>query len=180
MRRVACLFIASPTVLNITVPPLLPDETKTTRERVSAHATDPVCASCHKSIDAFGFSFELYDGMGQARTMDKNKSIDSTTTIAVSKDYDGTYVDSNALATKLSTSQDVVECFARNVFRASAGRSDADVGAAENAFIDYWKTVPAPAADATHPTPASAAQGSILEALRAFIISPNFTVRRAQ
>ena len=40
--------------------------------------------------------------------------------------------------------------------------------------------VPAPAPDATHPTPASAAEGSILEALRSVITSPSFTLRRAQ
>ena len=180
MRRVACLFLPSPAALMLTVPPLAPDPTKTTRERLDAHATDPMCANCHKSIDAFGFSFELYDGMGQGRTTDNGKPINSQTTLAVGKDFDGTYADSNQLASALGTSADVRECFARNVFRASAGRSDADVAAAEAAFVDYWKTVPAPAADASHPSPASAAQGSILESLRAFVSSPNFTVRRAQ
>ncbi|MET0790610.1 MAG: hypothetical protein ABW061_03750, partial [Polyangiaceae bacterium] len=88
--------------------------------------------------------------------------------------------DSNAVGTALSNGAVVRECFGRNAFRASAGRSDADVVASENAFVAYWKAVPTPAPDATHPQPASALQGSILETMRAYITSPTFTQRRAQ
>ena len=179
-RRLACVTVPSPATLMLTVPPLQPDPSKTTRERMEIHARDPACAGCHKVIDAFGFPFEQYDGMGKRQLTDNNKPVDSTSTVALGKDFDGDYADSDALATALSTSAAVRECFARNIFRASAGRSETDVQAAEKAFIDYWQTVPAPAADAAHPTPASAAEGSILEALRAFVTSPNFTLRRPQ
>ncbi|MEI9940921.1 MAG: DUF1588 domain-containing protein [Pseudomonadota bacterium] len=179
-RRLACQTVRSPSEINLTVPPLMPDPTKTTRQRMVAHATDPICASCHTAIDSLGFTFEQYDGMGQHQTTDNGQPVDSHTTVALGFDFDGDYADSNQLATALSTSAVVRECFARNIFRASAGRSDNDVQAAEQAFVDYWKTVPAPAPDTTHPTPASAAEGSILEALRSVITSPNFTLRRAQ
>jgi len=179
-RRLACVLVPSPATLMLTVPPLQPDPSKTTRERMEIHARDPACASCHKVIDAFGFPFEQYDGMGKRQFTDNNKPVNSTSTVALGMDFDGDYADSDALASALSTSAAVRECFARNIFRASAGRSEDDVKAAEKAFIDYWQTVPAPAPDATHPTPASAAEGSILEALRAFVTSPNFTLRRPQ
>jgi len=164
----------------LTVPPLQPDPTKTTRQRLEIHARDPACAGCHKAIDSLGFSFEQYDGMGKLQTLDNNLPVDSHTTVSLNLDFDGDYADSNALATALANSATVRECFARNVFRASAGRSEDDVKAAEQAYVDFWKTLPAPAADAAHPTPASAAEGNILEALRAFITSPNFTLRRPQ
>ncbi|HKO53936.1 MAG TPA: DUF1588 domain-containing protein [Polyangiaceae bacterium] len=182
LRRVACQTVNSPSVLMLTIPPLAPDPNKTMRQRMEAHVKDPKCAGCHKAIDSFGFSFEQYDGMGRPQTTDNkaNVAVDSRTTVNLSLDFDGDYADSNQLASALSSSAAVRECFARNIFRASAGRSQDDVQAAELAFINYWKTVPAPAPDATHPTPASAAEGSILEALRAVVTSPNFTVRRAQ
>jgi hypothetical protein len=179
-RRIACITVPSPSQLKLTVPPLAPDPNKTMRDRLSAHATDPACAACHAAIDSFGFSFELYNGMGKQQSEDHGQAVNSKTTVKQGKDFDGDYADSNALATALSNSDVVRECFARNAFRASAGRSDADVAVAENAFVDYWKTQPAPAADATHPQPASAVQGSILETLRAYIKSPTFTQRRAQ
>ncbi|MES1177449.1 MAG: DUF1588 domain-containing protein [Myxococcales bacterium] len=179
-RRIACVVVPSPAQLKLTVPPLVPDPNKTMRDRLSAHASDPGCASCHSAIDALGFTFELYDGMGKLQTQDHNQAVNSKTTVSMSKDFDGDYADSNALATALSNSAVVRECFARNAFRASAGRSDADVAVAENAFVDYWKAQPAPAPDSTHPQPASAMQGSILETLRAYITSPTFTQRRAQ
>ncbi|MEO6602694.1 MAG: DUF1588 domain-containing protein, partial [Polyangiaceae bacterium] len=179
-RRIACITVPSPAQLMITVPPLQPDPNKTMRDRLSAHASVPACAGCHKAIDSLGFTFELYDGMGKLQTQDHNQPVNSKTTVRMSLDFDGDYPDSNALATALSNSAVVRECFARNAFRASAGRSDDNVAAAENAFIDYWKAIPAPVADATHPSPASALQGSILEALRAYITSPTFTQRRAQ
>ena len=179
-RRVACLVVPSPSQLMLTVPPLAPDPTKSMRDRLAGHVTDPMCASCHTSIDSFGFSFELYDGMGQLQTTDRGNPVNSKTTVSVGKEFDGDYADSNALAVALSTSKTVRECFARNVFRASAGRSDADAQASEDAFLNYWQTIPAPAPDASHPQPASATQGSILETLRAYITSPSFTQRRAQ
>jgi len=187
LRRVACKIVPSPSEIKLTVPPLQPDPSKTTRERLDVHTKDPMCANCHKAIDSLGFPFEQYDGMGQVQEPDSNgkptdngKPVDSSSTVAVNLDFDGDYADSNQLASALAGSAAVRECFARNIFRASSGRSNTDVKAAEQAFVDYWSTVPKPAADATHPTPASAAEGSILEALRSVITSPNFTLRRAQ
>jgi len=180
LRRVACQFIASPSELKLAVPPLAPDPTKSTRQRLEAHVSDAACAGCHRAIDPLGFSFEQYDGMGKHRTTDNGNPVDSQTTVKLNVDFDGDYANSDQLASALATSATVRECFARNVFRASMGRSGDDVKAAETAFVNYWKTVPAPAPDATHPTPASAAEGSILEALRSVVTSPNFTLRRAQ
>jgi len=180
LRRLACINLPSPASLMLTVPPLQPDATKTTRQRLEVHTTDPMCNSCHKSIDSVGFSFEKYDGMGKRQTTDNNLAVDSHTSVALGLDFDGDYADSDELASALANSADVRECFARQIFRASAGRSSDDVKAAETAFVEYWKTAPAPAPDANHPTPASAAEGSILEALRSVVTSPNFTLRRAQ
>jgi len=165
-RRLACINIASPTSLNIVVVPPVPDPSKTTRERFKVHSTDPECANCHKTIDAFGFAFEEYDGMGQFRSTENGKPVDSTTTIT-NTDFDGTYADANALALAMSKSAQVRACFAKYMFQGSAGRSDDSVQASQTAFIKYWQALPADK------------QGNIVETLLTFVKSPLFTHRRA-
>jgi hypothetical protein len=168
MRRVACLSVPSPTALNIVVTPPVPDATKTTRQRYAIHATDAVCAACHTNIDAFGFSFEGWDAMGQARATDANQPVDTSTTVMAGTDFDGSYADSGALAAALANSADVRACVARQLFRASAGRSDASVAAAEAAFLDVWRAEP------------PMLQGNLAETIVAYVKSPLFVQRRAQ
>jgi Protein of unknown function (DUF1588)/Protein of unknown function (DUF1592)/Protein of unknown function (DUF1595)/Protein of unknown function (DUF1587) len=174
LRRITCIGVPSPATLNITVVPLVPDPTKTMRERLSAHVTDKVCAGCHTSIDNFGLAFEIYDGMGNKQTTDQGQPIDSTVTVANGKatDLNGAYPDSNALALTLSTSPSVRECFARNVFRASSGRSDNDVQASEDDFVKYWLAQEDPLKDEN--------KADIINTMVDYIQSPTFNIRRTQ
>lgn len=167
-RRIACLDIPSPTELNIQVVPPPTDPTQTTRQRFAVHSTDAQCAGCHSIIDAFGFAFEEFDGMGQFRDMENGLAVDSSVTISAGADFDGTYADSNALAEALASSAQVRTCFARHMFRASAGRSDDSVGASEDAFIAAWGAM----------TPEL--QGNVIETLVAYVKSPQFQFRRPQ
>jgi hypothetical protein len=167
-RRVACLTIASPTELDIDVIPPVPDPSKTTRERFAVHSTDAVCAGCHSTIDAFGFAFEHFDGMGKYRPMDSGKSVDSAVTLAAGTDVDGIYADSNELALALGQSPSVRSCFARHVFRASAGSSGPAAQASEDAFVALWQAEPA------------AAEGNLGETLIAYVKSSLFAQRRLQ
>jgi hypothetical protein len=166
MRRVACLTVSDPSAQGIVVSFPATDASKTTRARFEQHALDTNCASCHKSIDPFGFAFEGYDGMGQARTTENGMSIDSRVTISVGADFDGTYADSNALAAALAASPSVRTCLARQLFRSSAGRSDGSVAASENAFVELWKQLPGDQ------------QGKLVDVLVAFVRSPLFVQRR--
>jgi hypothetical protein len=142
LRRLACVDVPSPASLNINVVPPVPDATKTTRERFAVHATDPVCAACHASIDAFGFAFENLDGMGRQREEEQGHAVDSSTQIAVGMDFDGSYRDSSELVAKLGVSAAVRACFARHLFRFAAARSDKTVAGAEQAFVDAWNRTP--------------------------------------
>jgi hypothetical protein len=187
MRRIACMNLPSPASLNIVVVPPQPDPSKSTRERFSIHSTDTKCATCHNQIDAIGFAFELFDGMGKQRpknsdgTYQETSSIKTTasTTVptGVQADFAGTYADSNALAMALASSPQVRECVARQMFRSSAGRSGADmsnstdrtaVEASEGTFIDIWKQLP------------SDNQGKFVEMLVAYVRSPLFDKRSVQ
>ena len=197
MRRIACIPVPDPSTLKITVPPPpAPDSTnpETTRALFNVHGTTSGCASCHNSIDAFGFTFEGYDGMGEYRTIDADSKgavhlgaekvvssrsqaiggyeylpIDTTTTVTgTDTDLDQAYANSNALATVLASSPTVASCAPMQLFRGSTGRSDA-TGAltpSEMAFQSIWSQLSADK------------QGNIAEILIAYIRSPLFAQRR--
>ncbi|MBC8133557.1 MAG: DUF1588 domain-containing protein, partial [Deltaproteobacteria bacterium] len=173
MRQIACMPLVSPTELNIDVTPPPFDATKTTRQRFTTHATDPKCAACHSSIDAFGFTFESFDGMGAARPLANGKPTEhnvvvETSSVVAGTDFNGTYADSKALALAMAKSAQVRACLARQVFRSSTGRSDNSVVASETAFVDFWKQLPVDK------------QGSVLETLVAYVKNPTFIQRRPQ
>lgn len=76
------------TILGAPPPPPPPDvpqldedqtvaEAKTLRERLEQHRRNPTCASCHSRIDPLGFGLENYDVLGQWRTEQAGKQIDS-------------------------------------------------------------------------------------------------------
>jgi hypothetical protein len=197
MRRIACIPVPDPSTLNITVPPPpAPDASNpvTTRAIYDVHGTTSGCASCHSSIDAFGFTFEGYDGMGEYRTIDADSkgtvhlgaekvastrsqaiggyeylTIDTTGTVTgTNTDLDTSYTDSNALATTLAASPTVAACAPVQFFRGSTGRSDAtgNLTDSETAFQQIWDQLP------------SDKQGNLVEILVAYIRSPLFAQRR--
>lgn len=50
---------------------------KTIRERMEQHRSNPACATCHKPLDAIGFSMENFDPVGRWRTKDGNFDVDA-------------------------------------------------------------------------------------------------------
>lgn len=166
MRRIACLTTPDPGALGIVVSVPAADPQKTTRERFQVHTTDPGCAGCHTSIDAFGFAFENFDGIGQLRTTENGRPIDTSVTLGTGSDIDGAYADSTDLLGALSRSDAVRACLARQIFRSSAARSDASVSDAEESFVNVWKQLPA------------AQQDRLADVLVAFAKSPSFIRRR--
>jgi len=51
---------------------------KTVRDRLNAHATNPVCAGCHKITDQIGLGLENFDGAAQFRAEESGERIDTT------------------------------------------------------------------------------------------------------
>jgi hypothetical protein len=54
----------------------------TVRERLEAHRSNPVCASCHEIMDPIGFTLEQFDLIGAWRESDGGQPIDSNTVLA--------------------------------------------------------------------------------------------------
>ena len=48
----------------------------TLRERMQQHRENPTCAVCHRKMDALGFGFENFDGIGAWRESDGRHEID--------------------------------------------------------------------------------------------------------
>ena len=67
----------------VDIPPL--EETQgaageqlTLREKMEIHPANPACAICHNQMDPIGFGLENYGAIGQWRTLDEGKPIDSS------------------------------------------------------------------------------------------------------
>ena len=59
------------------------------RQRLLAHATNPVCASCHTHSDPIGLTLEGFDTIGQRRLTEEGKPIDLSATIQKKSFADG-------------------------------------------------------------------------------------------
>ena len=172
MRRVACIPIPDPVNLSMAIVPPLPDATKSTRERYAVHGQSEACATCHKQIDNFGFAFEHFDGMGAYRPTDGGHAVDSSVAVP-STDFSGSYADSNALVKAMSTSTQVRQCFARQIYRALAATSDAALRPSEDDFVKYWDTTLTREGDQIKDV-------YIIGTIGAFITNPSFNFRRGQ
>ncbi|MBM3740839.1 MAG: DUF1592 domain-containing protein, partial [Acidobacteria bacterium] len=56
-----------PAGVNTNLPPVTEAKPQTNRDRMSEHATNPSCATCHKLIDPIGFGLENFDAIGARR-----------------------------------------------------------------------------------------------------------------
>ncbi len=98
------------------------DMPMTKRQRMEAHATNPVCSSCHGFMDPMGLPFESFDAIGKYRTTDSGLPIDP------SGELDGTPVANPAeLGQVMSENETVAECLVRRYYSYAVGHEDRDV-----------------------------------------------------
>lgn len=72
------------------VPPLeATTVTGTLRQRTELHRRNPVCASCHKSMDPLGFALENYDAVGAWRTHEGAAPVDAMGSMPDGTTFDG-------------------------------------------------------------------------------------------
>ncbi len=88
----------------------------TARERLAAHATNPVCAGCHKIIDPIGLALENFDGAGRYRESELGVQIDPSGIL------DGkSFQDAVGLAQALHDHPAVPSCLVRRVYAYGTG-----------------------------------------------------------
>jgi hypothetical protein len=142
----------------------LPDgsgATGSVRQRLEAHVTNPVCASCHRVMDPLGFGLDNFDAIGAYRTMDNGYPIDATGELG-----DGTpFTDGRSMVEALAANPAVYRCMVEKLFTYT-GRSPYRIEAIEaideltHRFIDGGYILP----------------DLILE----LVTSPSFTARRGE
>ncbi|MBL8958104.1 MAG: DUF1592 domain-containing protein [Myxococcaceae bacterium] len=97
----------------------------TARGRLEAHEKQPVCANCHKEIDAIGLAFENYDSVGLWRDQENGHTIDASGALpnpaprGAPIQVDGPL----SLARGLATHAEAQSCFATTWLSFSGGRS---------------------------------------------------------
>ena len=102
--------------------------TRTLRERVAEHLTNPSCAGCHVMTDGIGLAFENFDGIGVWRDTDHGAEIDAT------GDLDGTpFPDADVLTGLIAAHEDFPGCVTRYVARYGTGSIE---GRDQRALID--------------------------------------------
>ncbi len=108
---------------------------KTTRDRLTAHRSEAMCAGCHKITDPIGLALENFDSAGGFRTKENGVVIDTTGELSGVK-FEGPI----GLAKVLHDDPAVVSCVAKRAFGFAAGRlpasQDADWPKIEAAFKD--------------------------------------------
>ena len=109
---------------------------KTVRERLMAHASTKICASCHTHSDPIGLTLEHFDTIGGRRTTENGQMIDVSATLQ-GKAING----AEGLGRYLHDNPKYPACIARKLYAYAKGVNSEDVEAsafksANKAFTD--------------------------------------------
>jgi hypothetical protein len=91
---------------------------RTARDRLNAHATDPVCAGCHKITDPMGLALENYDGDGAYRKTENGALIDARGELSGKK-----FEDSAGLGAAVRNDPATPSCLVDRVLAYGLGRT---------------------------------------------------------
>lgn len=89
---------------------------KTARDRLSAHASEAMCAGCHKITDPIGLALEKFDAAGAFRTKENGVDINTTGELSGRK-FDGPA----GLAQAIHDEPAATSCVARRAFAFGTG-----------------------------------------------------------
>ncbi len=121
-ERLLCTIMPPPPP-TVNANPKQPTPDSSTRDRVAAHVSDPICAGCHSMLDPIGLGFEHYDAIGSWRDQDGGKPVDATGVVngvSFTAPFDGV----PELAGQLAASSEVQACITKQWFRFAYGREE--------------------------------------------------------
>jgi len=93
---------------------------KTVRERLAAHATEAMCAGCHRITDPIGLALEHFDSSGGYRTTENGAPIDASGDISGAK-----FTNSIELANVVRANPAVTSCAVKRTWAYAVGRPQA-------------------------------------------------------
>jgi hypothetical protein len=127
-----------PPGVNTNLPAVTADNPQTNRDRMTAHATNPMCASCHTLIDPIGFGFEKFDAVGARREnlvlefrapgpQARNAAVKAVSLVlntngSITGIPDSQFSSPADMGAILAKSPQCQECMVKQYFRYSAGR----------------------------------------------------------
>lgn len=131
-----CLGLQVPTNLVIPDLPETPQPGLTTRELIVQNHVQPQCASCHDTIDPPGFALEGFDTVGNVRTMDNGKPVDTSGTMANAGDLNGPFASGDEFLSRVARSDTVKACFAQQFLEhAISGEVSTAVAASDQCSV---------------------------------------------
>jgi hypothetical protein len=176
-RRILCDDLPTPDPASLPPGALDPPpvtEDQTTRERYEVKTADPACGGCHSLLNPVGFVLEGYDALGRVRTEEQVidelsgevlATLPIDTAAAPALAGEDTVISSGPeLSEQVMASGKVEACFARQYFRATYGREEAEEDAC---VIERLQTELSDG-------------GSMRDALRSVALDPMFRSRRVQ
>lgn len=108
---------------------------KTTRDRLTAHRSDALCAGCHRITDPIGLALENFDGAGGYRTTENGAVIDTSGELSGHK-----FTGPVGLAKALHDDPAITSCVAKKAYAFGSGRmpleSDQDWAQIKSKFAD--------------------------------------------
>jgi hypothetical protein len=99
---------------------------KTVRDRLTAHATNPICASCHTHSDPIGMSLEHFDSVGSKRLTENGAVIDVSGKMN-RKDFIG----ADGLGQIMHDDPKITACLVRKVYAYGVGGNSETIKKAE-------------------------------------------------
>jgi hypothetical protein len=161
INRLLCADLVPPPDLEI---PPLPDPVagQSNRERVTAHTGQGVCAGCHlETINPIGFAFENFDAMGQLRTMDAGRPVDTTGAYEWPEGLQS-FSGAKEFVAQMADAGQAHACFAMHLAEYTLAR---DIASGDAALVTKVQQI------------SLQQQSSEKEAILAVIQDPSFTVR---
>jgi hypothetical protein len=125
LRSLLCMDVPPPPAGLIPQLPAIQDGLST-RHRLEAHVTDPACSACHKVFDPLGLALESFDEVGRYRTIDHGAPVDTSATIALNSDLDGSFNQGDDFLARMTSSVSVRSCFSRQVLEFALSRQSVD------------------------------------------------------
>ncbi len=97
------------------------------RDRLEAHRTNPICASCHRTMDPLGFGLDNFDAIGRYRTTDAGYPIDATGELTDGTVFNGAL----EMTQQLAANPGVYRCMVQKLYTYT-GRSPFRIEAIEH------------------------------------------------
>jgi len=128
-RNVLCRDVGKPAIL-VQIPALAPNQTN--RQRIST-LTDSCGALCHQQhINALGFAFEDFDGLGQERRTDNGLAVDTSGSYPFAEGVKD-FANAKELMTILASTEQAHLCYAKKLTGYALQR---DIVEPDSAFVE--------------------------------------------